>query len=285
LPKPVTAAGLAAGLTAAQWPSIPLSHDDLIKLLPAALADTECFNAETTLTKHCDFGATDGTQTAVLLGDSVAMTYEPTINAALPSWKIVTFGKASCPWADVLVSTESSSSYSSCLDFHKTVFQQIVDLHPAAIFLSNSENSIATLASHAQGADAQQEWGKGEQATLRALTAAHVPIYVLLPPPVGTNVATCATRFNGPQNCNLKCPTTSWQAEQSATSEAVAGMTDVTVIDPTSWVCVQDQSPAVYDNEPIRTDGQHLTQAFATNLAANFLTAVRKTDPKLFASR
>jgi hypothetical protein len=232
LPSPVTVAGLQAGLTAASWPRIPLSHEDLTKLLPAALSD-----------------------------------------------------KASCPWADVLVSTATSGSYSSCLEFHKNVYREIADLHPSAVFLSGSENSIANLASHAEGRFAQQEWTAGEKATLRALSVLHVPVYVLLPTPVGTNIAECATRFNGPKDCNLPGPGPSWLAGQAATVAAVADRPGVHIIDTRSWVCAQGQCPAVYGNDPIHTDGQHLSEQFARHLAANFLAAVRPTDPTLFASR
>lgn len=285
LPSAVTAANLKVALGATTWPALDLSADALMKLLPVALSDPDCFNGYPNIDKRCAFGASKSPHAAVILGDSIAMTYEPTINAALPSWRIFTFGKASCPWADALVSTQTENAYTSCLDFHKRVYAEILALHPSAIFLSGSENSIASLTSNAKDAAAQAEWASAEKITLTALSAAHAPMYVLSPTPVGTDVARCASRLNGPRDCNLQGPSSNWLAEQSATSAAVAGMTDVSVIDTTPWVCVGGECPALYLGEPIRTDGQHLTQQFATNLAANFLTAVRATDPRLFAGR
>jgi hypothetical protein len=280
----VTAAGLRAALTAKRWPAMDLSHDALVKLLPEAL-QTACFNGYPSIDKQCTFGPDESTHTAVIFGDSLAMAFVPMISAALPSWKIVTFGKASCPWADALVSTATENAYTSCLDFHKAVYPQIVALHPTVVFVSGSENSIASLTSKAKDAAAQDEWALAEKRTLTALSAAPAPIYVLSPAPGGLDIATCATRFNGPKDCNWKGPGTSWLAEQSATSAAIAGMTNVKVIDTSFWVCIEGECPATYGDSPTRADGEHLTEQFATHLASNFLTAARNANPKLFATR
>ncbi len=84
-------------------------------------------------TKPCVFGDPNGTQTAVLFGDSHMDQWEPAFAAAGAQlhWKIINWTKAACPAADItVVATTLNRPYTECDTWRQQTIDRIAALKP-----------------------------------------------------------------------------------------------------------------------------------------------------------
>ena len=128
-PAPTTAEGrlaleLTAALTTPAWPELTPALDELGKearvpewwqdgclAQDKALMGDPVANAE-----HCVYGDAAATKTAVVLGDSVAISYVPGIRAALEplGYQVKVHTMAQCPVGDVPVMKVDGSAHDQC---------------------------------------------------------------------------------------------------------------------------------------------------------------------------
>jgi len=121
-------ADIDAALSATSWPELNPSIDALGRkaLVPEWMQDG-CLGIDIAResdpelnTRHCTYGDPNGGKTAVLLGDSVAISYLPAIRIALSQgWRIDVLTIAQCPVAEVSINLFSGSPNTACDDFRR----------------------------------------------------------------------------------------------------------------------------------------------------------------------
>ncbi len=259
---------LASALRTTSWPPL---NPPLLGLArrgaPEWIVD-RCDNVNSGNLATCSYGSPAAPRLAVLVGDSMAISYLPGLRATLEprGWRIQVLTRNQCPnplsgfWRE-----RPSELFTSC-DAHKQwMLEQVRRLRPDLVLASNS----ITFVDHQQGEPTGQarfdQWQAGLTDLLHQLVAVSGRVVVLGPPPRAGNLQSCVTRVSTPADCTEPI-TADWRSLRAA-ERAAARSADATYVDPESWFCVDGRCPAVVGDTPVYTDGRHLTQAYAQRLA------------------
>ncbi|MFC4395224.1 acyltransferase family protein [Arthrobacter sedimenti] len=279
------AAHIGTATRAPEWPDLHPSVDELgrttlapewsqdgcLGLEQKALPDPQA-NAQ-----RCIYGAPDAPKTAVILGDSVAISYAPGIRAALEpkGYKILIYTMQQCPAANVAVLKLDKSPHPQCAAFRQWSWGKIAELKPDLLFLTSSQSP--TLASGADGPAFLSEWGTGYGETFKALSGAAKRTVVLDPPPGGVSLKDCATRISKPKDCKTNV-TNNYKNLQSVGRNKLRefGNDTMQFIDTKNWFCTQsDECPSFVGQTPVYADGLHLTSAYSASLGPVIVTALK----------
>ena len=243
-----------------------LGEDDA--LLTDAIANPE----------HCSYGnqAADAAHTAVVYGDSVAISYLPGVRQALgPEWKVQAYTLAACPTSAAPTTRVNGSRFPECGDFRAWALDQIVTLDPALVVLSEASDDNRLL-SGATGADAASEWSAGATETFTRLRDLSGTVLSLSRPPVGTSLYECQTALSSPRDCVSEV-TEGYQARSSLmrrAAEQVGGA--VSYRDTSTWFCNLGECPVFVGTTPVLADGRHLTNGQSVDIAPLLALAVEE---------
>lgn len=273
-------AAIIAALAAPDWPDLTPSLDELgpDSWVPEWAVDG-CGTVTSEDLGKCSYGTTEATRTAVLIGDSVAVSWAPGIRAALGTdWRLQVLTKQACPAAtvSVLPITDSADFTKACDENHQWVIDQITQIKPDLIILSSTEASMDRLASKAEGDVADSEWQVGMSDLLGRVGDLAARTVLLEPPPLGQNLESCATLLSVPADCTRQ-PTKTRARMIAADAAAVADTAQKTIVqvDTTPWFCTdQGDCPSFVGNHPVFADGQHLTGPASTDLSAVLRTVL-----------
>lgn len=267
-------AAISTALQATSWPELSPSIDQLGReqLVPEWAVEG-CLGNEMNSqgdpaanSERCVFGDPGAAKTAVVLGDSMSISYVSGIRAALEpqGYKVHVITLMQCPAFSLTVIKADRSEHPDCDPFREWSFRQVAELKPDLVLMSNTATALP--ASGAEGEAMLSEWTNAAQETLSALAGSAGRIVVLDSPPSGKNLADCATRISKPGDC-----TTSVDSRHRSIAEAgragAAGIANVQFVDTRPWFCSPSNNcPAFVGNTTVYADGVHLTAAFSKSL-------------------
>lgn len=228
--------------------------------------------------QRCVYGdpAADSARTAVVYGDSMAISYVPAVRAALgEGWAVRVFTLAGCPVSEAPVTRPGGEAYPECDAFREWARSEIAETAPALVFVSEATDN-ARLASGAEGDDAFVEWSLATRASLDGLAGSTSEVVVMTRPPAGVSLYDCQTPLSSPQDC-VRSTEQGFErravALRDAVAEAGAGFRLVNTL---SWFCNQGECPSFIGTTPVFADGVHLTAA--ASAAAGPLLAAELAD-------
>lgn len=263
------------GLT--EWPVLVPGLDTLTQSQVPEWKSDGCLNTDESSGSRCTYG--EGEKLAVLLGDSVAISYMPAIRAALSEkgWRVQSLTLGECPAIFIGV-MQGGVPHSKCDEHHAWVEQTLRDEQPDLIIMSSAENSLQRLASGAEGDAAIAEWSAAAEATLTKVAPLAPRTVLLAPPPQGKKLAECATNLNGPSDCTATIQPR-WErmteVERVATTTLADPSADANFIDTRDWFCnAKGVCPAIYGTTPMRVDANHLTGEYSNLLGPEMATAL-----------
>jgi len=207
--------------------------------------------------KRCTYGPAGGERIA-LVGDSIAISWLPAIQAAYPSAEIRVMTMQQCPFAAVSVKKGDGSSLPECDAFHEAVNAQLAELKPTLTVLSQAENSAARTTG-----DTDLTAGIAE--AVQSATAVSDRVVILPPPPQGRNISDCYSAQGTPSACTVDT-NAAHRAAIKALKDAVEATPEVRVIDTDGLFCLAGRCPAIADGTIIRADVAHLTQQYSAKL-------------------
>jgi hypothetical protein len=219
----------------------------------------------------CVFGDPTGTKTVVLFGDSHAEQWFGALNllARSEGWKLVSWTKAACPMADVLLmSGQLQRPFTECPAWHADTVRKIAAMHPDLVIASGSDALVGPGYSNVT-------WSENTAAVLTELKqSADQVVYLADVPAPTANVPVClATHLHSPQQCQFSRDSQTADATvanqfpaRHAAVVAASARIDVPVIDPTLWFCSITGCPVILDNTLIYRDATHMTQFFSRAL-------------------
>ncbi len=216
--------------------------------------------------KRCLFGDAGATKLAVVVGDSISISWVPGLRAALEprGYRLQVMSIEQCPSTDVAVNATDGSTLTSCDTAREAAFARIDALRPDLVIASKTPMTLFRLRDGATDAAATAEWQAGESRTVARLAAAAGRVVVLLAPPVRSGPP-CAPR-GGPATCLLDRPY-AYTAVAAADGRSVTAP-GARIIDTTSWFCSQDGlCPSFVGASPVLADGEHLTGPQSRSLA------------------
>lgn len=224
--------------------------------------------------ERCVYGKPDAAKVAVVVGDSISISWVPGLKAALLplGYKVQVMSSEQCPAADVKVNATDGSFLEGCEATREATLARIDTMRPDLVFASETPDTIFRLADDATNADATDEWRAGAHRTLARLSAAAKRVFVLQAPPVRGG-GPCATQRATPSQCLLSRGFT-YDAVGAADQQATEG-TSVTFVETSPWFCsAQGQCPSFVGESPVLADGEHLSAAQAKSLAGVLATLV-----------
>ncbi|MEX2503314.1 MAG: acyltransferase family protein [Egicoccus sp.] len=240
--------------------------DDARRVLPEVYEDG-CFQEydEVRTPGRCRYGPGDDEplRTIVLFGDSHGAHWFPALHdlAVGRDWELAPFVKASCPAMDIPV-FRNGVRYAECDAWRSNSLQDIADLQPDMVVLSNSR------AYDAVDADGRPLDGGREPFHAEGLRRMIAQLRIVAP---DTEVALIGTtpqpREDAPVCLSAEldsisaCTSPIDQAlavDLLATQAEVAEEAGVIFVDASSWLCLDGACPAVLADYLVYTDGSHL---------------------------
>ncbi|KAD3455960.1 acyltransferase family protein [Arthrobacter yangruifuii] len=274
--QPDTAAGrLSAEIEAASastsWPELAPSLDEL-SFVPEWTVD-KCMNVTDANVSQCIYGDLAATKTAVVIGDSVAISWMPGLRESLgkQGWKIQLLTKEQCPAIELRVerSDKKAGFADECIAHQQWSMMKIAEIKPDMVIVSSALNTRDRLVGAPKKDEALSLWS---EATTRTLTkvggVTDAKIVLMSVAATGKNLLECATKVSEPSDCAVAADdmdryVSTVNAEKTA-SEGVEGTHFVSTV---PWFCGSVSCPAFSGTTPIFADPQHITPEFSTKLA------------------
>src|SRR5882757_7433692 len=229
----------------------------------------------------CTFGSTaPDARVAVVIGDSVAMSWLPGIDAALAdsNWRIYGLTLEACPAAALSVLDVHGAPFGECDQRHKWVTREVNRLDPQLVVLASTDDTLSRIADGATGATADAEYRTALQRTITALhpgPGRHV--LTVSPPPLTNDLALCNTAGSTPADC-VRSVSDRWIAFAQA-EQAAAAATHTSYADTHLWFCNSAGiCPAFIGTTLVRWDGQHVTDVYARSLASDIRAVIDRAS-------
>lgn len=223
----------------------------------------------------CEAGDDTAQRTAVLVGDSIALSWLPALEEALgDGWRIraLAFGSCSTTDARFHVGDPGAAFADACADSRAQMLALVDAAEPDLVVTSSSVSGLGRLLSGATGSAAVDEWRDGTRDAVVELARGGARVVVLGAPPRGASPAVCATRPTGAEACVTEIEAISLDArtaERDAVDDARGLGVDAEFVDVVSWFCTASgRCPVVAGDTLIRADRQHLTETMSRSLGA-----------------
>jgi hypothetical protein len=218
----------------------------------------------------CSYGSDDPhAPVAVVIGDSIAMSWLPGINGALAArgWHIYGLTLEACPAADLPILDVRGKHAASCDRHHDWVRTEALKLNPRLVILASTDDTLSRMDDRSTGARASAEYQAALQRTIQGLhPGPQRHVVTLSPPPTAVDLAACDTTGSTPADCVLQI-NGRWIAFAQA-EHAAAAATHTSYSDTHLWFCNRaGYCPAFIGSMAVRWDGQHVTDVYTKTLA------------------
>ena len=241
------------------------------------LFDAHCLTlAGSARLAECRYGDRSSAANIVLFGDSHAEHWFPAVNqVALDNhWQLVTFLKASCPAADVVVFNRSlKRNDTECASWRRTALARMVELRPQVVIISESDGPV-TDPVHLRGSYtiSSAAWNQGIRSTVSYLDSHNVrTIFIADVPRPGFDVPTCLSRAFSHNGSSDACDVPRSQAfnenAREAERTAIRDYTKARFLDFADIFCPNQICVSMVAGKVVYRDGDHLTSVFAHSLA------------------
>ena len=218
--------------------------------------------------KSCLFGDTQSLITVVIYGDSFAEEWIPALAALgkIHHFKVLAFGRYSCPFANVAVQPSGGVVDTGCATFRHNVVDAInaMSPSPALVLLSEETDLIAPHGSW--GSISMSQWTAGMQSTLRTLHETRFPIGVILGTPTEkiypsqclsihlTNVQACS------EPAKVAFAADAYSSQIQAAAQANASPLNV------SYLFCKQTCPSIIYGDSVYQGYGHITSSYVSYL-------------------
>lgn len=279
------AGSVVNALNVPAWPELSPSVDELGPAVKAPeWVNDGCLGMETKSlddpvenAQRCMYGDTAAPKTAIVIGDSIAISYVPAIRASLvpQGYKVQVFTMQQCPWVSVDVLQGSKAPHPSCAPFREWALSEVQRLKPDIVLLSG--NYSVFPASESRDSALEAEWVEGSKKSFEGMAGAK-RIVVLDPPPSGKPLTACATRVSTPADCESKAEGLYDVLTRANRTAAEALATNIEFPNTKGWFCTANRRcPSFVGTTPVYADGYHLTSKFSASLGPVLTEALNPT--------
>jgi peptidoglycan/LPS O-acetylase OafA/YrhL len=226
--------------------------------------------------RECQYGPAGSEKTALVLGDSVAISWTPAVASALPTWNVIGLGFGNCsPYAvDTLPRRDTPGFIEACAESKQLMLGRAQGLRPDIVVLSSDLGAFERMANPSNAGQPETIWSNAVAKTVAKYQALGSRVVVLGSPPIGGDMRDCTTRLTDYENCGATIDTR-WE-RKTAAERGGAERGGATFVDPLSWFCKEDRScPPVIDGVVVRSDPTHTTDQFASLLGQKLAIYVR----------
>jgi hypothetical protein len=253
---------LVEALQASSWPETTPPLDETVGSPQAPEEVLSCGTTPRVDLEACSWGPAGG-KTAVVVGDSIAMTYVATVREALPDWRVVSLGGFGCTFTEPLIGNDVAALEDNCQARKQAAVDTINELSPELVFVTNVQYPRAP-----KGEDSpltEPEWATSTLALVNKFAPAAGKVVFLAPPPADKDINACYTQVSSPADC-VGVITGEWK-DRAETEQGMAQAVGGVWLDSSPWFCVDERCPAVSGTTPVKVDGQHMTVTYAEKIA------------------
>lgn len=256
---------IVTALRATSWPSLDPTMSDAIGSPQAPPDILSCGAYPLVDSTKCTWGDSVATKTAIIVGDSAAMTYVNPLRKILGAngWQLKSYGTFGCPFTDRLIPTPDANITRTCTARKADAVKAIKQAEPDLVFITNSYIPKST------GGNAKlwttDEW---ETSTLRIVNKfkdSVGKVVFLAAPPSDKDLAACYTRLSKPFDCVSKVLTT-WD-DFAVSDQDMAAKVQGAWVDSRPWFCVYGSCPSFVGHTPTKSDRNHMTIAYGQWIA------------------
>ncbi len=253
--------------------AVPSDLDPDLLDLRDSIADVGACDYREDVRALCPRGALAGERTMVLIGDSHARAWIPAFDdiAENADWRSYYLVKSQCAAAQVTVApVEEARPFTECDDFHAWVVEQVRLLQPDLVVVTSSPPVNGVY-----DADGQRQEDidavaplllEGYNSLFTDLQAAADRVVLLRDVPKSSgDPGSCLSGQGSLEACMFE-PVERSQILADV-SVASAESTGTEVVDPTPWLCYQDDCPVVIGGTLSYRDTSHLTTEYAARLS------------------
>ena len=259
---------IARSLDPADWPPLRPPLAGITHAGAPEWIEDKCDNVNEGNLDRCRYGPADAARTAVVFGDSMAISWVPALREVLEprGFSLQVLTRNQCPAPQLAFFRDRPEEpFTQCTEHKEWALEQVQRLEPELVVVSNSITFLDKQVAEPTGDRRFERWREGMAQTLERLEAAAGEVVVLGAPPRAGNVQECVTRLSDPVDCTEQV-SEDWLGVRAAEA-AAARESGATYVDPEPWFCVDGRCPAVVGSTPVYTDGRHLTAAYARRLA------------------
>jgi hypothetical protein len=234
--------------------------------------------------KSCTYGDARSQQVVVLAGDSHAGQWIPPLAhiAKARGWKLVTYIKPLCPFADVVVvNAEGAAPYDSCTRWNAAVKQQLGEQPAPVLFLtSNIQRDTMNGSKVVTGRAAVSALTQGLERQWAPIAGRGTPILAIGNSPwPDIDIPDCVSG-NSKQLTKCAVPRTeAMSRSSSALEDAVTATPGAHYMETFSAVCPDDPCAAVIGGVLVYADSNHVTATYAASMQPRFESAVVEVVP------
>ncbi|MDQ1106243.1 acyltransferase family protein [Nocardioides zeae] len=242
------------------WP------DDLSPGVDEAIAQEDvpedvdrCGQVEHVDVAGCTWGHEDATRRAVVVGDSISLSYVVTLRDTLPDdWSLTALGAFGCAFTDKVRAHPDADVVAGCEHRKELAADAIRELEPDLLVVANMYVPRPVIGKRVPMTP--EEWRTSTETEVAPLRSAVGHLAFLAPPPSDVDIADCWSRVASPADCEGRV-TASWEAMADA-EVALAADLGATYVDSRDWFCADDRCPAFVGTTPVKNDLVHMTQAY-----------------------
>ncbi|WP_152192667.1 acyltransferase family protein [Georgenia satyanarayanai] len=228
----------------------------------------------------CTYGDPDSDTVVALVGDSHAAHWQPALDvlAEQNGWRLETYTKSSCIFADVLTWDSSSDQpYDSCHAWQADVRARLVDQQPDVVVVSAN----GTYQLPGDGAPLSREesvpgLAEGSAANWRALEESGVDVVAILDTPrLVVNAPECVAQHQDDLSaCALDRDSAVARSGTPMLRAGAALVPEVDVVDLNEFVCPREDCVPVVGGVLTHSDSHHLTATYVRTLAPHLEEAL-----------
>lgn len=222
----------------------------------------EC-DYRTGTTKLCPFGDPGADRSIVVIGDSHARAWGPTLSGIgkQHGYAVYQFVYSGCPANTVTrPDPEGGGEWTECADFKAWALQQVADMGPALVVVANNAYRGESMA------EGRQERGLAEELALLQESADRVVMLGNVPK-LERSPGVCLSRRDADLGDCVFAPLPPTVKGQHRFRD-VADAAGVEFVDAQRWFCADGQCPPVVGRIVPLRDREHISVEYAEELAA-----------------
>jgi len=258
---------IAAALASPEWPALTPSMDDVISGPQAPSDIAACGKMGAVDPQSCTWGGPSATKTAVVIGDSVAMTYVGALREALkdrPEWQLKTYAAFGCTFTETRIAHSDAALMNACPARKDQAVAAINELKPDLVFITNTYEPRIGLDSKAPLTP--KDWSDSTRALVQKFSGSAKKVVFLSPPPSDVDIKSCYTRVSRPGDC-ASSVTGQWVDVANVEGELAKSFGGA-FVDSREWFCSGQSAmcPAYVGKTPTKVDKVHMAPDYAIKI-------------------